>query len=323
MKKEDLKQYIPIAVIIGLIIISAFIIKDFILAIISAFILAYLIKPVYARLERKMPKQLAAGLCVAIIILIMIIPVALIVGGIINQAYGSISSTTLKQYSQRISEAPLIENLNIDLEPLIQQSLQYLISLLKGVSAQIPSIAVAIFIAIFGIYYILIDWNKITSKSLKYVPSKDKKEFSKEISTITNNLVYGTLLVALIEVGVAIIGFWISGVNSFLLLSALIGIFAFIPGLGPLIVWVPLAIYYFIEGNYFSLIGVIITGLILSIYVDTVVRTQLSGKKANIHPFIVLIGIIGGVAVFGIFGFIVGPLLLSYTIKIIEEIAES
>ena len=94
---------------------------------------------------------------------------------------------------------------------------------------------------------------------------------------------------------------------------------AFIPGLGPTIVWAPMAIYYLIVKDYSTMIGVIITGLVLSSFIDTIFRSKILGKRTNLNPFIMLIGILGGIAVFGIFGFIVGPIILIYTIKLLEE----
>ena len=94
---------------------------------------------------------------------------------------------------------------------------------------------------------------------------------------------------------------------------------AFIPGLGSAIVWVPLAIYYLFFENWFTFIGVVVTGVILSVFVDTILRTKLLGKKSNINPYIMLIGILGGISLFGIFGFIIGPLILIYSLKIIRE----
>jgi len=64
---------------------------------------------------------------------------------------------------------------------------------------------------------------------------------------------------------------------------------------------------------------VVITGLIISIFIENFVFAQVVGRQAKIHPLIVLIGVFGGVPLFGIFGFIIGPLLLVYTINLIEN----
>ena len=200
--------------------------------------------------------------------------------------------------------------------------IKILISILTNITLHIPSFIITTVITSFGMYYLLIDWKPFTKKLIKYLPSTDKEALAKDISKITKNLIYGTLLVSLVEFIIALAGFWISGVQYFLLLPTIIAIFAFIPGLGPTIVWVPLFIIELIQQNYFTAIGVLITGLILSIGVDIIFRAKISGRGAKTHPLIILVGILGGISLFGIFGFIIGPLILSYAIEILEEIAE-
>lgn len=320
MKKEDLQKYIPIAVIIILIILSFLVIRSYILPLISAFILAYLVKPVYDKLSKKFPKALSSTVCVILILLVIFIPFAAIVGGIINQA-SSIDSTQINSLIDQITSSDLTQNLDID--KILNSGLSIILNLLTGATKQLPALAITLLITTFGVYYILLDWDNISNKIIKYIPVNNKTKTAKDISKITKNLIYGTLLVALIEFVVALVGFYISGVKFFLLLPTLIAIFAFIPGLGPTIVWLPLLIYLIFKGSYFSAIGVLITGLIISFAIDLVLRNKIASKGANTHPLIILVGILGGISVFGIFGFIIGPLILSYTIEIIEDIAKS
>ncbi len=324
MQKEEreIKKYLPLAIIIILVVLSFFIIKDYILPLISAFILAYLVKPVYDRLKIRLPKFLSALLCVLIILLIVSIPLIGLVGGIIKQTTNTLESVSLKQYLARASNMEIVKNLSIDINKILDKAFDLLIKLLTDITLSIPIRLISLLITLFAVYYILVDWDKLTGRVIKYLPSKNKEHLSKEIALITHKLVYGTLLISLIEFIVAVIGFWFSGVKYFLLLPTLIAIFAFIPGLGPAIVWVPTVIVLFLQENYFGAIGVIITGLIVSLFIDTIMRAKISEKSTKIHPVILLIGIVGGVTLFGMFGFIIGPLILSYTIKIIEEIAE-
>jgi predicted PurR-regulated permease PerM len=118
-----------------------------------------------------------------------------------------------------------------------------------------------------------------------------------------------------------LIGFYILGIPMYLVLSFIIFFLTFIPG-GPALVWVPLAIYIIFQRNLFIVIGVLILGIILSYILDTAVRIKILGNKSQINPLIMLIGVLGGIYIFGLFGFIIGPLILSYSLKIIEELIE-
>ncbi|MDO8508895.1 MAG: AI-2E family transporter [Nanoarchaeota archaeon] len=319
MKEEEINKYLFWAGIAVLLILSYFIIKPFVIALITSFILAYLVKPVYNYFSPYTGKKSSALICLLLIVLIILLPIAGIIGGIISQAQNSLNAEFIKSTLKSISSYPIIENLNIDISSLTRSAINFTISLLKTSAAAIPSIAISILVSLFAIFYILTNWDYLAEKLKQYLPFKDKNRIIKEIAHTTNALVYGTILIGLIEFIVSAIGFYLVGVKPFLLLSLIIFFFAFIPALGPAAVWIPLALYYFLMQNYFTAIGVIIIGLIISIIIDGIIRIKFLGDKSKIHPLIMLLGVLGGVPLFGLFGFIIGPLILIYTIELIDE----
>ena len=323
MREKDVQKinkYIFWAVITILVILSYLIIKSFIISLVSAFILAYLTKPVFNYISPALGKKISALFCIILVIMIIILPLVAIASGIINQAEQSLTTELIKSTFKKISSYPLLQNLNLDISDLTKSGIEIIISLLKTSALALPRIILSIIITLIAIYFILIDWDNLAVNLNKYLPFKDKEKVRKDISRVTNFLVYGTLLIGLIEFVIAAIGFFIVGVKSYLFLSALIFLFAFIPALGPAAVWAPLAIYYLLVQNYPTAIGIIIIGLILSILIDGLLKIKLLGHKTNINPLVMLLGILGGIPLFGIFGFIIGPLILVYTIELIEEL---
>ena len=320
MSKEEnpIKKYIFILVVASLVILSFFIARQFFIAIISAYILAFLIKPVHYLLSKKINYKLAAVLCILIILAVFIIPVSIVLITVLNQINYAINISAL---SDKISSLPLLSQINV--EPLIQQGLSYAFSIIKSTILELPFLAISILIAMFGIYYILINWNLLSLTLKKYLPFKNKDEIASEIANSTKKIVYGYFLIAFIEFIVASIGFSISGVHYALLFAILIAIFAFIPGIGPGAVWLPLSAYNLVTGDYFTAIGVLITGLVISLCIETLLYVKILGKQSQINPLILLVGIFGGVPLFGIFGFVIGPLVLIYTIKLLEEAINS
>lgn len=317
-KEEQIKKYIFILAVAVLIILSFFIIREFFVAIITSYILAFLIKPVFDIFSKKMHKKLSALLCIAIILAVFIIPISIILITLLQQLDYTINISALSQsISEKISSISFLKGINT--ESLFKQGLSYIFTIIKSTILELPYLAISILISIFGIYYILINWDFLASRLKRYLPFKDKEEIASEIANSTKTLVYGYFLIAFIEFIIASLGFFISGINYPLLLAALIAIFAFVPGIGPGVVWVPTAAYQFILGNYFSAFGVLITGLVISIFIETFLYVKILGKRSQINPLILLVGIFGGVPIFGIFGFVVGPLILIYTIKLLEE----
>jgi predicted PurR-regulated permease PerM len=321
-KSEEIKKYIPLTIIFLLIILSFFIIKSFILPLITAFILSYLIKPVYNKLNKNFSKSISAIISILIVFILIFIPFTGMITGTIQQASSLIKSETFLNSIKDISNTNLFKSLQIDLSSLIDKTLSISVSLLTDIINYLATAIIGILIIILGMYYILHDWDKLTENIVRYYPSKNKNKISKEMSKITNSIVYGTFLIALIEFTIAALGFWIFGVKPFLLLALFIAALAFLPGLGSTIIWIPVSIIFLIQQSYISAVGVIITGLFISIYIDTILRAKISGKSSGIHPLVILVGILGGVSLLGVAGFVIGPLIITYTLKLLEEIIE-
>lgn len=322
VEKQELKKYLFWIIMGALVLTSFFILKPYLIAIMSAFILAYIALPLYKKLNTKLSNDTSAIICIAIIILIIIIPLSLIFSQLINQTLTFVKADSAKEIIQSLSELPYLNQIDTDLSEVANQIASWALTLFTNTVQEIPSLMITLLILIFGIFYILKDWDKLTKELQKYIPFKNKKEISKEIAKATNNIIYGSLLIAALEFIVAIIGFSILGLDFSFIFAILIAVLAFIPGLGSTIVWVPIAIYYLVINNLPNAIGVLIIGAIISIGIDTLARPKFLGSKTQVNPFIMLLGILGGISLFGIFGFIIGPLILIYTIKILQEIIE-
>ena len=323
MEKNELKKYIFVALFVITLILAYSIIKPFIIPIILSFILAYLIRPLEKKLNKTMPKKVSAALAVFVALVIILLPLAAITTGIVNQATHIIGSQEFKSILTEISNSQLFQKLNIDLKTLANKTLEFIASSFGKIAVSVAEALIGLFVTILCAYYLLVDWEKITFKAKKYIPFKNKEKVSNEISDITKSLIYGTLFIALIEFIVMALGLWLASINSFFLLAAIAAISAFIPAIGPGLVWIPLLVYQAFQGEYISAAIILVTGLIISIYLDTLLRVKIAGEKTKIHPFVVLIGIFGGVAVFGLAGLVVGPLILAYAIELLKEFWEN
>ena len=323
LAKRELKRY-SFLILIGLLIfLSYLILRPYLISLISAFILAFLARPAYVFLEKKIGKTGAGFACIVLMIVVVILPFALVVFGTINEAAHYIEGGSLREFAESLSSMSLINYLgleNVDFDSLVKQGLSFFISHLTPIISRFASFLISLFILFLGFYTFLLNWDFLSNELKNYLPFKDKKKVGDELANATRSIVYGALLIGLIEFIIAAAGFYLIGVDSYLLLSSLIFFSAFIPGIGPGAIWVPTAIYYLLFGNYFSAVGVIILGLIISFGVDTFFRAKITEKNTSISSLVMLLGIFGGVAVFGLFGFIVGPLILDYTIKLAKEI---
>ena len=310
-RDEQITVYLSWALILGVLIISYFIIKDFLIAIISAFILAYLLKPVHDRLEKKVGKIPAALISVLSVFIIILLS---------SEISTLLSGNFIQLFFDKLQDLPFEAVLINNLSEIIKEAGKFALNLVTSSAINLPGKVLAIFVTFFTAYYILIDWETLKNKSLNLLPFQNRQQILTQIQQVIDDIITGTFLIALIETVVAIIGFSILGIKFAVLLGFIIGLLAFIPALGPLLIWVPLAIITFTRGQIGTTIGIIILGLILSAYIDSILRIKLVGKKSKIHPVIVLIGLFGGISLFGAIGLILGPLILSISVTIIENI---
>lgn len=319
-KKEapDVKKYVFWAILAVLIILSYIILKSYLISIVSAFILAYLILPFYKYLEKKTSKTISAIICISIILIVIIVSFSIIIGNIINQAYTALDLEALKAISSYIVSQPLLQKIGLNFN-IFEKGISLIISLIGSIITQIPMLITSLIIITFGVYFMLVNWAKISLALRDYIPFKNKDKFLKEIAQTTDGIVYGYILIAILQFIVSFIGFYIIGIKLYALLATIIFFLALIPFIGPAFVWIPLLIYHIVIKDYTTAAYLFILGLVLSAFLDSLFRIKITGEKAKINSFVMLLGIIGGVPIFGIFGFILGPMILSYTLKLFKE----
>lgn len=143
-----------------------------------------------------------------------------------------------------------------------------------------------------------------------------------QLSEETNKMVkanaLGIPMISLIQGVFALVGYWIFGVDDFVLLGLVTGIFAFFPVVGTAAIWLPVVIYLFATNANGQAIGLAIYSLVVTGNVDYLARISFLQKIGNVHPIITILGIIVGLKLFGVLGFIFGPLLISYFLLLLK-----
>ncbi|MBU0459745.1 MAG: AI-2E family transporter, partial [Nanoarchaeota archaeon] len=203
---------------------------------------------------------------------------------------------------------------------IIKKSSDFLLS--------VPRILLNLFVIIFTLFYFLID-GKTFLKEMGVYLHLGKKRYDHiltRLKEIVRGVVFGYLLVALIQGALGAIGFFLFGISSPLFWGLVMAFMALIPILGTGIIWLPASVYLFLEGmfqNSNSLmlkgVGLFVYSLILVSSLDNLIRPRLMGGKAKIHPAVILLGTLGGLFMFGPLGVILGPLSLSLLVVLAKS----
>jgi predicted PurR-regulated permease PerM len=328
LTEKIFKDILTTILIIGLFILAFFILKPVAMSIIFGILLAYIFFPIYKRVLVKIKREnLSAFLVCILLLLIVLIPVVLILTSIINQAvdvYLSLQNLdlafTLKQTFPSFFSSELSSNLASSLNGFVSTTISYIISKFSGFILNIPVIMLQFFVVVFVFFFGLRDGKKAVEyvRSLSPFEKEIAERFFRQFKDITNSVLLGQVVVGIFQGIIAGIGYFIFGVPYVLFLTLLTMFIGIIPLIGPWLVWIPIDIYLFISGRTGAGLGLLIYGLIAISWLDTLIRPIIVSKRTEINSAIVIIGMIGGLFVFGVLGLILGPLILGYVLLVID-----
>ncbi len=311
------KKYYPYFLLAFALIIVYFaftIFQPFIIATITAFILAYIFYPFYLWMLKKIKNETLTALLVTIIlVLVIVIPLALIINTLIQEALNLYVTIDIGMIKNLIVEKLNIHLPELNLDEIIKNSLLAIANESSNLILSLPQKILNFFVMLFFFFFSLRDGSKVVENIKKKIPLKSshKNKIFKKVRSTIDSLVFGEIIISIVEGIVASILFYFLGISSPIFFGMLVGIFALLPLIGPAAVYFPIAIYKILIGEY--LIGALIWilgFLILSFFLDTIVKPKVLGMKGHIHPLVIIIGVFGGLTVFGLAGLILGPIIL-------------
>ena len=350
VRQDEFEKYAFLAIAVILTVIAFFIIKPFVGAILGGVILAYICHPVYRWLNKILKRKTPAALITCILlIIILLIPSILILNTLTKEAYvgylfskQKIAATEaiLGECDPKGTICRAIQPLNDFIqEPQVQYQIQtsierftsYIIDNASEMVLSIPKFLLGLFFMLFTLYYALKEGHLVAELGRKLVPLKQnvKNRLYEKLSKTTFAVVYGYIIVALIQGALGAVGFLIFGISSPLSWGIVMAFLALFPIIGTPLVWVPAAILKLMDGVINNDSGAIIAAILLFLYglivissIDNIIRPKIIGTHAKVHPWIILMGVVGGMLLFGFIGLIIGPLILTTFTILCELYAE-
>ncbi|HEY1691324.1 MAG TPA: AI-2E family transporter [Polyangiaceae bacterium] len=231
--------------------------------------------------------------------------------------------------------AAVLEALHVDQAKLLEH-LQAQLGALSGEAATAAGLVLSAttsallttLIALFTMYYVILEWPSLSLRMERVLPldPAHTRALVAEFREVARTAFVGTIATGIVQGMLAGIGFTIVGVPQAVTWGVLTIIASFVPVFGTALIWVPVAAYLFLGGRPAAGIFVVFWGLgVVMAVSDYVIRPRLVGGKREGHPLLMLVGLLGGIEVFGITGLIVGPVIMSLFVAILriyEEGAE-
>lgn len=315
-------------------VVTAFILRPFLYALILAVVFATVLEPLHRRFLTLtgQRKSLSAFLSTIFIFVVLIVPLTFLAVQIFQEATGLYSSLAHDGASSELSTHAVngvnsVKNLlNIETQAVVnfdqylKQGLNLFIKNLGPIFGNVAKILIDTFIFLIALYYLFKDGKTIRGKLIDLSPLENKYDETilSKLELAINSIVRGNLTVAFIQGILTAIGFIIFGVPSAALWGTVAAVAALIPSFGTSLVILPAVVYLFLSGNVPQAIGLLAWGMIAVGLIDNLLGPKLVGRGVQMHSFLILLSILGGISFFGPIGFLLGPLSLSLFLTLFE-----
>ncbi len=329
--EKGAKKFSMLVIIIALGVLAFLVVRPVITSVIGALILAYLFMPLQRKVVQIFKnKTFSASVVLAILLIVIIIPTWFLIPIVVDQIF------QMFRYTQTLDVQKILVNLfptaseqfsvqaGVAVNSFISKISGAALNSLVGVFLDVPMISLHLFIVCFIFFFALRDHERLKEFMTGLSPFSPSKEkiLVKHFRDITDSVIYGQIIIGLVQGALAGIGFLVFGIKNALVLTLLATILSITPIVGPFIIWVPVAIYLFATGSTGIAFGYLLYNVIIVSTVDNVLRSYLVSRRTNLSPAVILVGMMGGVFIFGIMGLILGPLILAYFLVFLQSYKE-
>lgn len=282
-------------------------------------------RPVHGPLSRIIGKRLAALAMVALTIVLVVLPGISIVGLLVDRAQSMASQLASGPLLSRIRDleiGPL--DVGSRLVAMSEQVLTWLGSNALRLVGTATRFALNLVLALFGLYYLLINGGEVWSGVRPYIPFSEvnAERLRMRFKDVTTSTVIGTGLTAVAQGTAVAMSFVLTGLADPLFWGVVTLVFAILPVLGSGMVWIPAVAVHLIGGNIGAGVFMLVWNLTATGIIDYAIRPLVFNRFAQIHPLITLVGAVAGVSYFGLLGLLVGPLALTYFFEIVRMYRE-
>jgi predicted PurR-regulated permease PerM len=281
---------------------------------------------------------------VTIIVLMVILPLTLITASLLQEAsgvYERIQSGELNfgRYLDRILGVlpswvtGLLERFGLtDLGAMqerlsagLMKGVQLLATHALNVGQNTFDFIVSFFIMLYLLFFLLRDGRELVRRIRIAIPLPEElqRNLFGKFANVIRATVKGNIVVAIVQGALGGLIFWFLGIKAPVLWGVLMAFLSLLPAVGTALVWLPVALYFLVTGAVWQGVILIAYGVLVIGLVDNILRPILVGKDTKMPDYVVLISTLGGIAIFGINGFVIGPVIAAMFMAVWDIVATS
>lgn len=302
-------------------------------------VLAIVFAPVYRRVLARTGQRptAAALLTLLLIVLLVILPLIMITSSVVQEVtalYARVrdGGVSFSGYAEQIYAAlpewftqllgrfglSDLSGLQDRLMTALQQGSQRIAQQAIDIGQNTFDFVVGFFIMLYLLFFLLRDGAQLTRRMRDAIPLNASylRNLSGKFTTVIRATVKGNIAVAAVQGALGGLAFWVLGIHAPMLWAVLMAFLSLLPAVGAGLVWGPVAIYLLATGALLQGFGLVAYGVLVIGLVDNVLRPVLVGKDTKMPDYVVLISTLGGMALFGLNGFVIGPLIAAMFIAV-------
>ena len=322
--------FLLLLIVVGVVIFFVF--KPFLSPIFLAFAFATVFKPVHQRMKIWLRGRdtFSALLTIVFITVVILIPLTFLGGILFTRATNLYLSVANNGGSEGLLSRSvvtvenfikgIVPNVTIDVAGYMRQGLEWIVGHLDSFFSGFFKVLLALLIMFIALFYLLRDGGRLRERFLFLSPLSNKYDIDilGKLELAFNSVIRGSLTIAMIQGVLTTVGFYIFGVPDAVLWGLVAMVASLIPGVGTALVIIPAIIVLLVMGHAGGAIGLMLWGGLAVGLVDNFLSPYLINRGVNIHPFLILISVLGGIAFFGPIGFLAGPVVLSLFFALLD-----
>ena len=335
--------------LIAVSIAFAWILAPFYSAVLWGAIIAIVFMPLHRGLLQRLQMRRgrdtwAAILTLLIVLVAVILPLIAMTGALVQEGARVVNlmqsgELNFTRYFEDIVAAlpqPIVELLDrfglADL-PAIQRRFgesmgrvsQFFATKVLSIGQDTLEVVIGFFLTLYLAFFLLRDGRMLARDIRNAIPLKedDKRQLFANFTTVIRATVKGNVVVALTQGVLGGLALGVLGIKGALLWGTVMAFLSLLPAVGAGLVWLPVAVYLIATGSLWQGVGLIAFGVFVIGLVDNVLRPILVGKDTKLPDYVILISTIGGLVIFGVNGFVIGPVIAAMFVAVWNIFAQS
>ncbi len=324
-----------LALIVLLGVVALYLIRPFFFPIFWAAVIAVLFHPLYRWIDKYLKHpSLSSIISVISVIIVLFLPLILISTLLVNESVNLYQRISAGDYVQKVDAvtlqldsellSPVVDKIRTEWSTqaanIAKNISVFIFENVKSITQNSIRFTFMFFIMLYTLYYFFKDGTRMLKRLMHLSPLGEKYEemLSERFTSMTRATLKGTFIIGGIQGLLGWITFAITGVEAAFVWAVIMTVIAIIPAVGSFLVWFPVGCIMLLTGNLWEGVTILLVGAVIISNIDNLLRPALIQKETQMHPILVLFSTLGGIVLFGMSGFIIGPIIMALFLAVMN-----